>query len=267
MAHVVIGTKFWVLTNFFFFRMFDLSALSKFLRARLSAEGYFGLHLTIGALILIAASALFGIVAEDVVTADAITLLDVRLAQWLHVHATPMMTNFMLIMTNLHGIAGIFLLSIAVGLYLLRRKAWYWLLSLTIAVAGGSLLNVAIKYAFHRARPNFDDPLLTLTTYSFPSGHTAGSTVFYGVLACYLFSRIQTWPLRVLVAFCAAGMVILVGLSRMYLGVHYLSDVLGAIAEGCAWLALTITAVSTLRRRRLFYAAPPTPTLMDRPHA
>jgi undecaprenyl-diphosphatase len=93
--------------------------------------------------------------------------------------------------------------------------------------------------------------LLTLSTYSFPSGHTAAATVFYGLLACYLLRRVQAWPARAAIAAACCLMVALVALSRMYLGVHYLSDVLAASAEGAAWLATCITAVSTLQRRRV----------------
>jgi undecaprenyl-diphosphatase len=92
--------------------------------------------------------------------------------------------------------------------------------------------------------------LLTLSTYSFPSGHTAAATVFYGLLACYLLRRVQAWPARAAIVAACCLMVGLVALSRMYLGVHYLSDVLAATLEGAAWLATCITAVSTLQRRR-----------------
>jgi undecaprenyl-diphosphatase len=93
--------------------------------------------------------------------------------------------------------------------------------------------------------------LLTLTTYSFPSGHTAAATVFYGLIACFLLSRVRAWPARAGIVAACCLMVALVALSRMYLGVHYLSDVLAAAAEGAAWLATCITAVSTLQRRRI----------------
>jgi undecaprenyl-diphosphatase len=93
--------------------------------------------------------------------------------------------------------------------------------------------------------------LLTLTTYSFPSGHTAAATVFYGLVACYLVRRVPGGPKRAAVIAACCLMVMLVALSRMYLGVHYLSDVLAASAEGVAWLAVCITAVSTLQRRRI----------------
>jgi undecaprenyl-diphosphatase len=142
------------------------------------------------------------------------------------------------------------------ALWFWRRRAHYWLIVCLIAVPGGMLLNVALKHVFRRVRPSFDDPLLSLVTYSFPSGHTAAATVFYGLLACYLVRRTQAWRVRVLIVAGAVAMVILVALSRMYLGVHYLSDVLAAAAEGAAWLAICVTAVSTLHRRRLARGGP-----------
>ncbi|GAC1408413.1 MAG: phosphatase PAP2 family protein [Burkholderiaceae bacterium] len=225
-------------------------ALSRFLRARLSPEGVFGLHLTLGAALLLCSSILFADIAEAVTSAEAITILDVRLAQWLHVHASPAMTAVMFFITHMHSVAGISLLTTAAAVYLVRSRQWYWLLSLLLAVAGGMVLNVAMKYGFHRTRPSFADPLLTLTTFSFPSGHTAASTVFYGVLCCYLRTRLRSRWSRALIALAAVCMIVLVALSRMYLGAHYLSDVLAAMAEGVAWLALTITGVSTLQRRQ-----------------
>jgi undecaprenyl-diphosphatase len=75
--------------------------------------------------------------------------------------------------------------------------------------------------------------------------------VFYGLLACYLVRRVRTWPARAAILAACVALVMLVALSRMSLGVHFVSDVLAAAAEGAAWLAICITAVSTLHRRRL----------------
>ena len=111
------------------------------------------------------------------------------------------------------------------------------------------LLNVLIKHVFGRARPSFSEPFLVLTSYSFPSGHVVGTTLFYGVLAAFLVSKINAWTWRALVVLLAFVMVALVALSRVYLGVHYLSDVLAAFAEGVAWLAIFFTALHSLRRR------------------
>ena len=118
------------------------------------------------------------------------------------------------------------------------------------SVAGGALLNRSLKYVFHRPRPYFDDPILTLTSYSFPSGHTMAATVLYGVVAAYLLAKIPDWRWRVLIVISTSVLIALVGFSRIYLGAHYLSDVIGAMAEGVAWLSLCLTVVYFIWRQR-----------------
>lgn len=226
-----------------------LASLVAFLRARFSPEGYLGLHLTVGALLLVMAAWLFGSIAEDVTTADTITVVDFEVARWFHAHRNPVLTKFMLFISDIHSVLGIILWSMLTALIFIWKKDWYWLLGLAVSVGGGMLVNVLVKYTFHRARPSFDEPLLTLMTYSFPSGHTAGSMLFYGVLTAYLVCHVRFWRWQIPMITIAVLMVITVGISRMYLGVHYLSDVLAAIAESIAWLALSLTAISTLRRR------------------
>jgi membrane-associated phospholipid phosphatase len=224
--------------------------LHKFVAARLSPEGEFGLHLTIGVLLMLAAAWIFGSIAEEVVEAGEIMVLDLRVSHWFYAHATPGVTRLMLFITHWHGIIGVIVMMLLLAAYFYVKKARYWLFTLLATVPGGMLLNVLLKYTFKRARPTFDDPLLTLPTYSFPSGHTSSATLFYGLLACYLVCTHRQWRRRVAIVAAACLMVALVGLSRIYLGVHYLSDVLAAVAIGCAWLAVCITAGSTLRRRR-----------------
>jgi membrane-associated phospholipid phosphatase len=227
-----------------------LPRLHRFTAARLSPDGQFGWHLTAGVALMLLAAWVFAGIAEDVVTNDSITVLDVHLAHWFHAHATPGFTRAMLLVTHMHSVPGIAVLTLPLAVWMYRKGAHDWLLALAVAVPGGMLLNVLMKYTFQRSRPRFDEPLLQLSTYSFPSGHTAAATLLYGLLACYLFRQVHSWGGRIAIAVAACAMVALVGLSRMYLGVHYLSDVLAAVAEGCAWLAICITAVSTLRRRR-----------------
>lgn len=227
------------------------ASLIEFLRARLSLDGYLGLHLTVGVLVLIVSALIFGHIAEDVVNADAITVLDVRLSQWFHVRATPLLTQAVLLFTHVHSTVGILALSSLLALYWMRTKAWDWLLTLALTVPLGMLLNVLLKNIFQRARPVFDVPLLSLSSYSFPSGHAAAATLFYGLLAAWFIGRTTAWRWRAVIALAAALMVALVGLSRIYLGVHYLSDVLAAVAASGCWLAFSLTAVGTSRRRRL----------------
>lgn len=225
-------------------------SLHRFLAARFSPEGEMGLQFTIGLALILLAAVVFGEIAEDVVQGDRITLIDVQVAHWFRKHATAGFTDAMLFITHWNGILGGCIMGALLALWFWYRKAHYWLAVVLVAVPGGMLLNVALKHLFRRARPTLEDPLLTLSTYSFPSGHTAAATIFYGLLACYLVRRVESRPARAAIVAACTLMVMLVALSRMYLGVHYLSDVLAAAAEGAAWLALCITAISTLQRRR-----------------
>jgi undecaprenyl-diphosphatase len=133
---------------------------------------------------------------------------------------------------------------------LLRKRLKTWALAFSLSVAGGMLLNVLLKGLFERARPTFDTPILTLTSYSFPSGHTMLATTLYGALCAFVLSQVRGWPLRSLTIVAASSMIALVGFSRIYLGAHYLTDVLAAMLEGLAWLALVLTAIHTRRRWR-----------------
>jgi membrane-associated phospholipid phosphatase len=125
------------------------------------------------------------------------------------------------------------------------------LLTLALAVTGGLVLNILLKLVYQRARPRFDDPLLTLTTYSFPSGHTAGAVVFYGVLAAFLVSRFYDRRLRAASVIGAIVAIVLVAFSGLYLGAHYLSDVVAAACSRTAWLVLCLAGGHALARRRL----------------
>jgi membrane protein DedA with SNARE-associated domain/membrane-associated phospholipid phosphatase len=216
-----------------------------FVQARLSPTSYLGLQLTLGAIALMGASWLFGGIAEDVVSGDPLTVIDQQVAQWFHAHATAPMTQVMLALTNSLGPLPVMLAAVLIAVWLAWKRDWYWLLCVSFTVPFGMLLNVFMKYAFHRARPSFDDPLLVLTSYSFPSGHVAGATLLYGVIAAMVIAKTAAWRWRVMTVLLAIMMVALVALTRVYLGVHYLSDVLGAFAEGIAWLTLCLTGLHT----------------------
>ena len=203
-----------------------------------------------GALALLAAAWVFSVIAHDVVGGAPLTVLDAELAQWLHRHATPPLTATMLAITNLHSTVAISCYAMGAALYLFSQRRWRALVTVFVCVAGGLTLNVLMKLAFQRARPTFEHPLLTLNTYSFPSGHMAGSTIFYGLCVAWVCTRTRRWRWRLLAVLAAALALALVGLSRMYLGVHYLSDVAAAFAEGVAWLALCLTALRAFWRDR-----------------
>ena len=226
--------------------------LHRFAAARVSPEEEFGLHLTVGVLVLLLAMAGFARIAGAVVAGAPITQLDVDLANWLHVHAhgNDALRSALMVLTLVHSTPGVLALTALAGWWLVRRGARHWMLTLLVTVPGGMVLNVLMKHTFERARPHFDEPILTLSTYSFPSGHTVAATLLYGLLACYLVRHARGWGARAGWTLLACLMILLVAGSRLYLGAHYLSDVLAAMAEGCAWLSICVTGVATLRRRQ-----------------
>lgn len=221
--------------------------LNGFLRARISPESFVGLHLTAGLLVLGVALVVFGVIAASVAKGNGLTLIDARLNLWLHLHNTSQLTRLFLFISKLHSNLIVAAVTLAISACLWLKHLRYWFMTVVLAVFGGMLLNVMLKYTFERPRPYFEDPIRVLTTYSFPSGHTMLATVFYGALWAFVVSRSRGWILRAAEIMLALFMIALVGFSRMYLGVHYLSDVLGAIAEGLAWLALCFLVVGLIR--------------------
>jgi membrane-associated phospholipid phosphatase len=136
-----------------------------------------------------------------------------------------------------------------IGLWLLYRRLYRLAAFLTVTAIGSSLLNEAIKAAVGRTRPVLVNPIATATGKSFPSGHTQAAIVGYGILLL-VFLPVVARRWRPLLIAVAALMVLLVGFSRIALGVHYLSDVVGALIIGSAWLLAMTAAFSAWRRER-----------------
>ena len=186
-------------------------------------------------------------ISEDVVNHERITIVDADLSQWLHGHGSPQLTTLMFAATFFGSTRAVVVISIVFGAYLLWKRRHFWVAAVISAVFGGMALNKLLKYIFHRSRPHFDDPLLSLTSYSFPSGHAMLATVLYGVIAAYLCSVFKSWRWRAVIGLAALGLVLLVAFSRVYLGAHYPTDVVAAMAEGMAWLSLCLSVAFSLR--------------------
>lgn len=218
------------------------------MQARLASGGLFGAYLTIGMATLAGAVWMFGGIAEDVITSDPLVLIDQWLAEWFRVHATPQFTQSMHVVSALASTPTVITLSLTLSVVMLCQRLWYWLGALVAAVGGGMGLNVLLKRLFSRERPLWADA--ALTDAGFPSGHAMMALILYGFVAIYLILLIKSWGARFLVTLVTSATIALVAISRLYLGAHYLSDVLAAMAAGTAWLALCLTATEALRRYR-----------------
>ena len=206
-----------------------------------------GPTLIVGLLVLAAGGWVFGMLAEEVAEDD--TGLDNRVANELHEHATRPLTEFFEAVTTLGN--GIVLAGVAaIAAYLLARRRYYAeAVLMVLAYVGAEVLSYSLKLAFRRDRPFFTDPLATVSTYSFPSGHATVSVAVYGALSLVLLRRL-TGPARLVCLAAAVLLVSLIGFSRLYLGVHFLSDVLAGFSVGLAWLALCVVVLDLHHRRR-----------------
>jgi undecaprenyl-diphosphatase len=200
---------------------------------------------------LVVAAAIFAGLAWNVSGQTPLVRLDRQVTDWFAAHRSGTATAIMLAVSHAHALLAIAMWSLVFAAVLARLREWYWILTLALAVAGGMLLNLLLKLAYARVRPDLADPLVTLTTYSFPSGHTASAAVFHGVLAAFLVSRLRGVRARIACVLGAGGLVGLVAVSRVYLGAHHLSDVLAAACSSTVWLVLCLSGVHGLVRRRM----------------
>lgn len=208
---------------------------------------YVSIYLVAGLALSSACLWLFAALAKQVLAGAPITAIDHELANALHARATPLGTTVYRLVTAFGG-SWIIVIAIAVGLFLLIRRRWSYLAVWIIALVGGGLLSLQMKAIFARPRPVFTNPLLIEQSFSFPSAHAMTSLITYGILAYFLWQEVHNRILRILIVFAAVLLVILIGISRMTLGVHYLSDVLGGFMAGGIWLGVCIAAMSILQR-------------------
>jgi membrane protein DedA with SNARE-associated domain/membrane-associated phospholipid phosphatase len=222
----------------------------RWLLRRLTPGQYLGLHLTVGLMAAAGCLWLFGGLAEDLLTNDPLVRFDRAVATYLHSLATPPLTTFFLVITAFGSIEAIALLGLLVAADLAWRRRWVSLVTWLVAAGGSAVLSQLLKGLFARPRPFFEHPLLIEKSYSFPSGHAMESLVVYGMLAYFVVLALESWRARTAVVFGTALLVLLIGLSRMYLGVHYFSDVVAGYAAGGVWLSALITGAETIRRAK-----------------
>ena len=115
-----------------------------------------------------------------------------------------------------------------------QKSAWLFF----VTIAGGAIINNILKIIIKRPRPTLMIPVVEETGYSFPSGHTMNATIFYLSVAFILCRHIKSQKIRGLVILGALLLIFSIGFSRVYLGVHYLSDVLGGFLLGIGWLVV-----------------------------
>lgn len=218
-----------------------------FLKARFDTTVFSGLTLSIFTLAFIYVLALFSGVLEDLITSDPTIAADIRIANLFFVFRTDVLTNIFTWITVL-GKSQVIMVFIFISVALL----WLWqkrycILPLFIAVTGSEAFTYLGKLVFHRPRPEM--AIYAEHSFSFPSGHASIAVAFYGFLGYLLMRFSQSWNRKVNIFFTTILIIIAIGVSRVYLGVHYISDVWSGYLVGAMWLIIAVSFSEWLRHK------------------
>jgi membrane-associated phospholipid phosphatase len=179
---------------------------------------------------------------------EMIARLDGEVASTVHAHTTPAATAAFRLVSEL-GSTGALVAVVAVAAgYLSCRDRRQDATFLVLALLGAEALTWSLKAVFRRERPSFDDPIATATSFSYPSGHALVSLAVYGALAYVLVGRSRSRSVRAAGMAAAVLLAAAIGFSRLYLGVHYLTDVLAGYSVALAWLLV----IAPLQQRQSF---------------
>jgi membrane-associated phospholipid phosphatase len=220
-------------------------------RRRLDPAERYGLRLTLFAIAFALVAVPFGLLVAQVRGDGRLVDIDTAGVEALHewVRASPWVVRPLKFVTNLGGTIWLWIVVVATAALLLRAGRTRLAIFLIVTAALGGLLDSVMKIVIDRPRPVLLDPVASARGKSFPSGHAMSSTVVYGsLLLIFLPAVARRWRPYVMVA--TVSLVIAIAFTRLALGVHYLSDVVGGIVLGLAWLALSTAAFSIWRVER-----------------
>lgn len=218
---------------------------------RLNPNERYGLRLTLLAVALILTAVPFGLLLQQVLVDGPVVEADARAAQWIHdaVVDVPALVVFMRAVSFLGKPIWLYLVVGAAVAWIAVRGQWRLVAYLVATPLLGGAVDTVVKVVVDRDRPDFDEPIAHAMGKSFPSGHSMTSVVSYGALVV-VFLPVVAPRLRRLLLVAVGLLCFLIGVSRLTLGVHFLSDVVGGWVLGLAWLAAGTAAFEVWRVER-----------------
>ena len=213
----------------------------QFLRARLDPEAVAGLSLTIALVGVLLVFVVFGVFVAMIRSSTGVVSVDVAITHWAAVHATDASVFILTVVTMAGGTPVVIAAGVATAAYALRAwRRWSAVLFLLAVLAGQLALSNLVKIAVERVRPDAP-PFHVLTGPSFPSGHATAAAATWAAVALVL-SRGRSPRARVILGGVAVGIAVAVACSRVFLGAHWTSDVIGGLLLGWTWYALCAVA-------------------------
>ena len=204
-----------------------------------------GAILSVGMALAVIAVLFFSWMAEEVFEGES-KGIDNTVREFVHGFAADWLTGMMQLFAFLGSTVFLTPASVLIILFFLYRRRFRSAVLLTAVMVGAVVLNYALKVSFSRPRPipYFDTPLPA--SFSFPSGHALFSVCFYGILAWLISSRAENKTLQIITWTTAVLMAFFIGLSRIYLGVHYPTDVVAGYVTAFVWVSVAVLADSVL---------------------
>lgn len=197
-------------------------------------------------MLLIVPLAIFAELADDVRDKEPIGF-DAAIQAWTHSLSAPWLDVLLALLTQLGGVMAIVVIAAGLVLILLSRGRQRMASIVLFGVGGAAVINTILKLIFERTRPDVWEHLVVEHSYSFPSGHAMASSAL--ALAVIAITWRTRWRWLTLVA--GSAYVILIGFSRVYLGVHYPSDIVAGWCISLAWVAMVALIINRYRRQRL----------------
>lgn len=232
-----------------------------FIRARFSIHQWRGLALTIAAVVLFSTLYAFALVTESWTDEEALYAFDQRIYGWLVDAIDPTVVAVMQVLTHFADSLTILILTVVTGALLLIRKHTWRVVELFLAVGMGAALMWGLKMLFGRGRPT--ERLLEPAGHSFPSGHSFMAAALYGFLVYLTWRFVRRDSVRIAITIALVMVIFLIGLSRVILRVHWVSDVMGGFTAGLAWLVCSLIVAQAIRH--FLAASPEQADELDRP--
>jgi len=219
-----------------------------FLKRRFRRKAFMGLPLTLLFIAMIYTLFLFVGMVEDVITSDSIIVIDNQIATFLYHYRDKELVKVFLWITLLGKweiiLFGLLITTLILVLFKKRRD----IIGLLVAITGSMLFDVLGKLLIQRPRPE-GIAVYNENSFSFPSGHATIAIAFYGFITYYLVRHMKIWQNKINFLFLGITVILAIGLSRLYLGVHFLSDIIGGYLLGLLWLLIGISISEWLNQK------------------
>lgn len=217
--------------------------LRSFLPPILFLETIVGISLSLGSFLVF-------IKLRNEIFEKELTVFDNLIWQFFYRIRNPQLTKIMIVISHLGGEA-VIISVITLVIFFLIKKHYRELFFLASLLIMSVVISHGLKLITQRSRPDIA-PLITVNNYSFPSGHAMNSFVFYTAIAYLVFQKFRNLKLSLIISSIAGVLILLIGISRIYLGVHYATDVIAGYIMGFWWLVTVIVLEKTLIIFKIF---------------